>query len=133
MAVAYVYLISTQDNKKTYCGYTTDPSKRIRQHNGLIAGGAKATKGKGPWDYLAVITSPSWKNKSSAMSMEWYVKHPQTRAPIRDARGLHGRLLTLEMALWPDVEYSLYINPSYTGPLPAFSPDTKIVREPIWS
>ncbi len=63
-------------SNKTYVGYTNNPERRIRQHNGLIKGGAKYTtrQHKSEWKYLAIIASPEFTHQT-ALSFEWYVKH----------------------------------------------------------
>lgn len=39
------YLLAASDDpKKTYVGYTVNPERRLRQHNGELAGGAKHSK-----------------------------------------------------------------------------------------
>ena len=75
----YCYILyNTQQPHRTYVGYTTNPLRRLRQHNGLISGGAKATtlikEGKGCWAFLAIITSLSF-NKNVALSFEWHLKY----------------------------------------------------------
>lgn len=42
---AYVYLLLCSDGSY-YCGYTSDPERRLRQHN--AGQGAKYTRGRGP-------------------------------------------------------------------------------------
>jgi len=44
----FVYLIANAA-RTLYTGYTTDIEKRLAQHNGEKPGGAKYTRGRGPW------------------------------------------------------------------------------------
>ncbi len=62
----YVYLVRCNDDS-LYCGITTSIERRIRQHNGEIAGGAKYTRAKRP---VTLCTYATCKDKSSAASLE---------------------------------------------------------------
>ena len=42
----YLYMVQT-GNGLLYTGISTDPIRRLRQHSGELAGGAKALRGKG--------------------------------------------------------------------------------------
>ena len=66
------YLI--QNKGCTYAGVSPDPVKRLRKHNGEIAGGAKYTlsKGKG-WEHICLVHG--FQIKIQAMQFEWAVKH----------------------------------------------------------
>ena len=63
-----IYLLVNSDNNCTYVGITNNPERRIRQHNGIIKGGAKyTTRNKGKWDYYALILGCE---KIEALSIE---------------------------------------------------------------
>ena len=56
---------------RTYIGITTDPPRRIRQHNGeLASGGARRTRGHRPWEYVAAVGT--FENRADAMRFEWH-------------------------------------------------------------
>ena len=76
----YCYIIANE--KRTYNGYTNNLSRRLRQHNGEIKGGAKATHNRkdGMWKYIAIITNPEW-TAQRAMQVEYWVKYPTRKKP----------------------------------------------------
>lgn len=52
-----VYMLYNKRINRTYIGATTDINRRIRQHNCLIKGGARATKAGAPdWYIVCYIT-----------------------------------------------------------------------------
>jgi putative endonuclease len=66
----YVYILENQ-RQQFYTGITTDPKRRLRQHNGIIAGGAKALRGKGPVFYRSIFLAES---QQQALKMEAWIK-----------------------------------------------------------
>ena len=68
-----VYCLESYDNKCSYIGSTNHPYKRLRQHNGLIKGGAKYTNKRRPW--FPVIIVQGFLNRSQACQFEWAWKH----------------------------------------------------------
>ncbi len=63
----YCYLIFTEEGQ-TYVGATTEPDRRLRQHNGELTGGARATSikvGQGlTWKRACYITGiPEWRHR----------------------------------------------------------------------
>lgn len=83
----FVYLLLNSKNK-TYVGYTNNPERRIRQHNGIIKGGAKKTRHGAPWRMVLKIIG--FKNKIEALQIEWMWQHPlkskKTRGLIRQMK-----------------------------------------------
>jgi predicted GIY-YIG superfamily endonuclease len=67
----YVYLIF--DGQRTYVGSTTCVTRRLRQHNGEISGGARATRrSAGRWKLLCYLKGFS--TRSQACRWEALVK-----------------------------------------------------------
>ena len=97
----YCYILRSTNPlypNQTYNGSTNNIKRRLRQHNGEITGGAKATKGKGPWEIYAVLTG--FLSHSEALSCEWRIKHPtnQKRRPSK-YNGICGRIESLNLVL----------------------------------
>jgi structure-specific endonuclease subunit SLX1 len=64
----------------SYVGCTNNPARRLRQHNGEIAGGARYTRGKAS-RFAAILTGLP--DKTSALQMEWAIKHARLGGDIR--------------------------------------------------
>lgn len=83
----YCYVLQQVEPKGkvslNYVGYTVNYNRRLRQHNGIIKGGARYTKGKdrGPWQFLAVFHCPTW-NNIRGLQFEWLLKHPQRKRKV---------------------------------------------------
>jgi predicted GIY-YIG superfamily endonuclease len=114
----YCYILQQVENPHlcNYVGYTVNFDRRIRQHNGIIKGGARFTKNRGPWEYLVVMTCGSW-NNIRGLQVEWLVKHP-TRKIKRPLcfRGSAGRIRSLVEIVKriPATEaMTMYIHPAY--------------------
>tara|TARA_Y100001972_G_scaffold103365_1_gene129588 strand:- start:99 stop:344 length:246 start_codon:yes stop_codon:yes gene_type:complete len=68
-----------------YCGITTNLERRLKQHNGVIKGGAKYTRGRRPCRY---VYKEKASTRSDALKKEYsfkkltkknklaYIKHP---------------------------------------------------------
>lgn len=69
----FVYLLRCAD-QSLYCGITTQLEKRLKQHNGHLAGGAKYTKARQPCFlvYFEVL-----QNRSEALKREGMIKKMQ--------------------------------------------------------
>jgi predicted GIY-YIG superfamily endonuclease len=74
----------------TYVGVSPDPVKRLRKHNGELAGGAKYTlsKGKG-WKHICLVHG--FQTKIQSLQFEWALKH----VPPRNAGGIENRIRKL--------------------------------------
>ena len=66
----FVYLLRCANNS-LYCGVTNDLDKRLRQHNGEIAGGAKYTRANGP---CVLVYQEQVKDRSTALKCECEIK-----------------------------------------------------------
>jgi predicted GIY-YIG superfamily endonuclease len=45
----YVYVLVSVGGQRTYVGISTDPARRLEQHNGERPGGARSTRAGRPW------------------------------------------------------------------------------------
>jgi predicted GIY-YIG superfamily endonuclease len=111
----YCYMLYT-DNNKTYIGATTDPERRLRQHNQEISGGAKATRiqvaqGSNWKRGCYIINIPEWR---SALQIEWRWKQlgrtqfKHIRDPVHRRLYSLKKLLSLEKPTEKGIPYEAY-------------------------
>jgi len=78
MATWFCYLLQSECRKKTYVGATINPDRRLRQHNGELSGGARATHGK-KWNRISLIGG--FVDERAALRFEWRWKYLTRQAP----------------------------------------------------
>ncbi len=116
-----VYLLITNDEKATYVGATVDPDRRLRQHNGIIKGGARCTTAVAAagrtWKHVCVIGH--FPDNHAALQFEWRWKSLSRRKDIMAIRGpLDRRLHALRILLDLDKPTSnAQLYSSYEQPL----------------
>ena len=69
-AMHYTYILKCNDGT-FYCGYTTDPVRREKEHNSGNKG-AKYTRARRP---VKLVYYEIFETKSKAMQREWEIKH----------------------------------------------------------
>ena len=75
----YVYLMRCSDNS-LYTGVTTDPERRVREHNGELKGkGAKYTRTRRPVTLAIAIPLPS---KVAVYQAEYAIKRLSVRKGV---------------------------------------------------
>ena len=90
------YLLASATSARTYIGATVHVARRLRQHNGELQGGARATASGRPWRIHAVCTGfNTWRQ---ALRFEWRWKHrsPRRRGGRRVTRGIAERVARAE-------------------------------------
>lgn len=70
MKTYFVYIIQCKDDS-FYVGITTDLNRRIRQHNGIISGGAKYTRMKKP---VVLRYYEASLDRSNALKREYFLR-----------------------------------------------------------
>lgn len=110
----HCYLLRSQNPKhpyKTYVGFTVNPHRRIRQHNGVLKhGGARRTRKSGrPWEFAVIVHG--FPTQRMALQFEWAWQHCDKSLAVRGAigdeaskalkrkRGLRGQLEILKTLL----------------------------------
>ena len=108
---------SAASRGRTYVGYTVDPRRRLRQHNGEIKGGARRTAAVAGWRFLFVVTVADTDVEIGAaegrprfgahegLSLEWHLKTGRGRGKSlcrqqrQQLRGPELRIAMLREAL----------------------------------
>ncbi len=75
----FVYIIQSKPKGKLYTGIALDPDSRLRKHNGVIKGGAKATRAGRPWRIVYTAPCP---DKPSALRREISIKKLNRQAKL---------------------------------------------------
>ncbi|NBV47446.1 MAG: hypothetical protein EBR86_17865 [Planctomycetia bacterium] len=70
-----MYLLRSAHTRRTYVGYSPDPFRRLRQHNGEIAGGSAPTAGR-PWELVLFVRG--FRSKHSALAFEYAWQKPHS-------------------------------------------------------
>ncbi len=90
--VYFCYII--YNNNLSYVGITNNLSRRIKQHNKLLKGGAKyTTRNDSNWAYGCYISG--FKTKQDALRFEWALKH----IPPKNKGGIENRIKKLLILL----------------------------------
>ena len=73
----FCYMLKSEVANRIYIGYTINFNRRIRQHNGLICGGAKRTRAHRPWIPFCLISG--FTDSKTAKSFEYWLQHQKNR------------------------------------------------------
>jgi predicted GIY-YIG superfamily endonuclease len=115
----YCYLLQSDVPRslRTYIGFTVDPSRRLRQHNGEIGSGARKTQKGRPWRMLCFVGG--FPNKIVGLQFEWQWQNPQLSriarletAHTHGLRNAHKQLHTLcallQCKLWKQLDLQIW-------------------------
>lgn len=115
--MSFVYLL-VSTNGSTYVGATTNVDKRLRQHNGELAGGAWATTSKvakgETWIRACYVTGfPDW---TAALQFEWRWKHlsrkiHKPKNPLERRMSALHQLLSLKQSTSKAIPYEEWSTP----------------------
>lgn len=83
-----LYLLRSTKEARTYVGITLDLDRRLRQHNGLLAGGAKATRRGRPW--VLVQELGRFESRGEAQAAEAEFKKLNADQRLRNAAEAKG-------------------------------------------
>ena len=97
----FCYMLATCSGpSKTYVGATVDPDRRLRQHNGELAGGARATHGRA-WKRAFLVGG--FEDEKAALRFEWRWKYLTRQAPGDSFMERRSHALALLLADFPDI------------------------------
>jgi structure-specific endonuclease subunit SLX1 len=95
----FCYMLQSVDGARTYVGATVNPDRRLRQHNGEICGGARATHGR-VWRRVYLIGG--FAGERPALRFEWRWKWLTRQAPGDSYMERRTHALSLMLAEHPD-------------------------------
>lgn len=98
--IHHCYLLKSLSSSAHYIGYTTNPHRRLSQHNGKIKGGAAETSRNQPWKFLAILSNLP--NETNGLQMEWAWQHPRRSKVFRAA--MRGRLASSREIMAKQIE-----------------------------
>lgn len=84
----YLYVLVSEDGKRTYVGVSLDPRRRLLEHNGERPGGAKSTRGGRPW--TVGTTYGPYPDRASVQRAEHALKKLRGRARLSWEADLEG-------------------------------------------
>lgn len=79
------YLVGSRERSKagsSYVGFTVNPARRLRQHNGELSGGAVRTRGLRPCEMLCVVYG--FPSRVQALQFEWAWQQPGRSRAVRE-------------------------------------------------
>jgi predicted GIY-YIG superfamily endonuclease len=95
------YLLKSEASvhaNRSYIGFTTDPVRRLRQHNGLLkAGGARQTARFRPWRMVCTVWG--FPTKVSALQFEWAWQHANESRFLKHHSATFKRSPSLSLSL----------------------------------
>lgn len=110
------------ESGKTYIGYSVDVDRRLRQHNGELKGGARATSRGSGWVRVCHVTG--FPDKVEALRFEWAWKAESRK--VQGATPILRRLNALiELCNKDKSTRSANQYDSYEGPLCIFVDDER--------
>jgi len=86
------YCIKANDSTKTYIGATNDFTRRLKQHNRELSGGAKSTLGH---KWIPLIHVVGFVDRRQLLRFEWFWKHCMKTTES----GMYRRITMLEFLL----------------------------------
>eukprot|EP01135_Chromosphaera_perkinsii_P008107 Nk52_evm23s1129 gene=Nk52_evmTU23s1129 len=125
----------------TYIGFTCNPPRRIRQHNGEIQNGARKTRFKRPWEMILVVHG--FPEEISALRFEWAWQNPFSSTRLkyiigksigkRKSLSVEGKIFILSYMLnatpWCRLPLNVqWLNPTFVKDFPSSRPPPGHVR-----
>lgn len=97
---SYVVYLLRNEAGRTYVGSTCALPRRLRQHNGELAGGARQTAGRGPWTVAKVVRGFHQRREALQFEFAWRRVHRRRRCAYTLAGRERSLTCLLALARW---------------------------------